>query len=148
MQLISNPIDTRPILLSDVLATITPAVGTVNATINVTKDATFLLNNDYPDGLFNNLKTGWQRSAKLYLFVPKITFTGTTYGTVTVSQVLNGGNVPIAQRTFYSQTNGWVSIPLSLHQYPDDATTVSLYVSVLLPTGATVTGACKLYYES
>lgn len=143
MLLTSNPRDTRPPILSDTLGTITPIVGTASTTINVTEG--IQLNNDYPNGLFDTLKNGWQLDTRLFCYVPSITFTGTNYGTITVNQVLNAGNVPIAQRTFYTTKQGWLLVPLSLHQYPDDATTLSLVVSVVLPSGSVIGGSCKLF---
>lgn len=143
MLLTSNPRDYRPPILSDVIGTVTPTVGTVSTTINVTEG--IQLNNDYPNGVFDSLKNGWQLTTQLFCYIPSITLTGTNYGTITVNQVLNGGNVPIAQRSFYSTQQGWLLVPLSLHPYPVDATTVSLVVSVVLPSGSTIAGSCKLF---
>lgn len=131
--------------MPDLLTTITPVAGTTSsATTTVTSNDT-LTSDDYPVSRFTNLKTGWQRDTNLYILIPSITFTGTNYGTITVHQVLNGGNVPIAQRSFYSIKSGWLTVKLSLHPYPVDATSVSLVASIALPAGAVVTGACQLF---
>lgn len=145
MQLISNPIDTLPPLVPGLLSTIAPVAGaTISATTTVTDNDT-LTSDDYPVSRFVNLTTGWQRDTNLYILIPSITFTGTNYGTITIYQVLNGGNVPIAQRTFYSIKSGWLTVKLSLHPYPVDAMSVSLVASIALPAGAVVTGACQLF---
>lgn len=145
MQLISNPIDTCPPLLPDLLATITPVAGTTSSATTTVNQNETLTSDDYPVSRFVNLKTGWQRDTNLYILIPSITFTGTNYGTITVHQVLNGGNVPIAQRSFYSIKSGWLTVKLSLLQYPENATSLSVVTQIALPAGAVVTGACQLF---
>lgn len=131
--------------MPDLLTTITPVAGTTSsATTTVTSNDT-LTSDDYPVSRFTNLKTGWQRDTNLYILIPSITFTGTNYGTITVHQVLNGGNVPIAQRSFYSIKSGWLTVKLSLLQYPENATSLSVVTQIALPAGTVVTGACQLF---
>lgn len=144
MQPLVSPLDVRPVILSDTLATLTPVTNTTTSvTINVTKGVS--PNNDYPDGIYNSLKNGWQLDTPMYAFVNSITMAGVTHGTITVKQVLNSVNVPIGQRSFYTVKQGWLKIPLSFLQYPEDATTVSLVVDVTLPSGSTPSGSCKLF---
>jgi hypothetical protein len=144
--LTASPNNSIPALLSNKIGSINPTVGTTNATITITNDEPFSYHNDYPNGVFNSLENGWaNKELSIYLLIPDTSFTGTTYGTITINQVLSGGNVIVGARTFFKSKSSWLRVPIVLHQYPDNATSLALVVSVVLPAGAVSVGAYSLY---